>query len=163
MSIRRLNSITLRGRVIDRSHNNMSDTADHNSITTDSDSNNAPCEKTVADTDILSMLNKIEGNQNVIIKEVLQQMNNLIADMQKSNNFISEENSHLRRDIRELGKRLELTESLVLVLRKQIQLQNDEITNLQTRSMRDNLIFTIIKKGQMKTLKQPSKNSLKPK
>ena len=161
MSNRRLNSITLRGRVIDRSHNNMSDTADHNSITTDSDSNNAPCEKTVADTDILSMLNKIEGNQNVIIKEVLQQMNNLIADMQKSNNFISEENSHLRRDVRELGKRLELTESLVIVLRKQIQLQNDEITDLQTRSMRDNLIFTGIKEGTNENTEATLKEFLK--
>jgi hypothetical protein len=119
----------LRGRVIELHDNNM-----------ESKQKSADCHGPLHD--FTSLIDQLEGDDNLMIKDILRKMNFTIVELQNSNTFILSENTELRKDLDETKKRLNLTESLVTILRKQNQQQNDDIIDLQARSMRDNLIFT---------------------
>lgn len=110
---------------------------------------------------ILSLLTRLEGNQNIIIKEVFSQMNKVIAQLQNTNEFLLKENSELKSDVKSMKKRLDLTEGLVISVRKQNEQLNENVIDLKTRSMRDNLIFTGIPENENENTGETLKNFLK--
>ena len=92
--------------------------------------------------DIMASLNRLEGTQNMMIKEVLSQMNSLISQLQKTNTYLLDENTDLKKDLKSIKKRLDLSEGLITTLHNKVKQQNESILDLQCRSMRDNLVFT---------------------
>ena len=108
---------------------------------------------------LVSALAKLDGNKK--IKDIFTQMHSLIIDLQKSCTNLSEENTDLKTDVKCLKKRLELSECLVTTLQKQNKKQSEEILDLQTRSMRDNLIFTGIPEKDNENLPETIRKFLK--
>ena len=122
------------GNVDNAGANDPSHETDQAPINKDPDATN--------NTDIATLLKSLEGQGNIIIKEVLLQMNKTIGQLEKSNSYLMAENSEIREDLRSTKSRLDLAEGLILTLKKQNGQQAEEILDLKTRSMRDNLIFT---------------------
>jgi hypothetical protein len=122
------------------------------------------CKQITADPvdiqDFTPFIDQLEGDENDTIKCILTKMNNAMIQLQKSNCFILQENDDLKNNCTDLTKRLELTESLVTVLRKQNQQQGNEILDLQARSMRDNLIFTGIEEKDRENTLEVLRNFL---
>ena len=84
---------------------------------------------------------------NAKVKD-LKELESRVADMatnfsqmKESFEFLSRENNDLKEQVKALKKQLELTNGLVTKAQTQIVSQKEKILDLQTRSMRDNIVI----------------------
>ena len=75
------------------------------------------------------------------LKTDLSQIKIDVNDLKRSNTLLQDENELLKKDIIDLKKRLALSEGLNIRLKTKLSQQENDITDLKMRSMRDNIII----------------------
>ena len=82
------------------------------------------------------------------------------SEMKESFDFLSNENSELKLQVKALQKQIELTNGLVTKAQTKIISQNEKILDLQTRSMRDNIVIQGISEGDRESWADTEKKVL---
>ena len=78
----------------------------------------------------------------------LEEKNN---DLSKSVTTLLEENIELRNELKQINKRLQLAEGMIIQFRTKVAMQDEKIIDLTARSMRDNIVVNGIQENARET------------
>ena len=92
-----------------------------------------------------------ESPSDKLLETFIEYVRKDFDEMKKSITFMTDENKDLRKKVTDLEKRQRLSEGLINRLQQQINQQEDTITDLKCRSMRDNLLFNGIQEDENET------------
>ena len=77
-----------------------------------------------------------------LVKSEVTDLKDKMKEMEKSMTSVVNENVQLTRDNSSLEKRLRVTQGLLMQLQTKVAQQENQIIDLKTRSMRDNMVFS---------------------
>ena len=82
-----------------------------------------------------------DANYNKLLHTFMNFIQNDVIELKKSVRFLTDQNTDLENKLRKTEKRLSLSEGMITQLKVKVKSQEEMITDLKCRSMRDNLIF----------------------